>query len=151
MAGYRYQKLVELFDEDTAGVTTAAQMAALNTLNIGDLPGTPSTPSPTDTLSVNTTTPALDWANVVNTYTAPTTGAATSYSVYVDGVLKTTTTVSNYTPSALSQGAHTWQIVANDIIGSTNGPTWHFTVKDTVRADDHRAEFSEAAGCSAVS
>jgi len=112
-------------------VTTAAQMAALNTLNIGDLPGTPSTPSPTDNLAVNTTTPALDWADVVNTYTAPTTGAATSYSVYVDGVLKTTTTSSNYTPSALTQGAHTWQIEANDIIGSTVGPTWHFTV-DTV-------------------
>jgi hypothetical protein len=130
VAGYRY-KSVNFFDEDTAGVTTAAQMAALNTLHIGDAPGTPSTPSPADTVYTKTTTPALDWADVVNTYTPPTTGAATSYSVFIDGVLKTTTTSSNYTPSALGQGMHTWQIVANDIIGSTNGPTWHFTV-DTI-------------------
>lgn len=139
VAGYRY-KSVNFFDEDTAGVTTSAQMAALNSLDIGDLPGTPSTPSPVDNAAVRSTTPTLDWADVVNTYGSPMTGAATSYSLYVDGSLKATLTPSSYpaamapssyTSGALSQGAHTWQVVANDVEGSTSGAVWHFTV-DTI-------------------
>jgi hypothetical protein len=132
VAGYKY-KSVNFFDEDTAGVTTAAQRDALNTLSIGDLPGIPASPNPANNATLSSSPASLDWADVLNTYGSPSTGAATSYDVYIDGVKKTTidasTSSSAYTVSpALSSGNHTWQIIASDIIGSTNGPTWNFTI-----------------------
>src|SRR5207248_8644351 len=116
-----------------AGVTTAAQRNALNTLSIGDLPGTPASPTPANNATINSSPATLDWADVLNTYGSPSTGAATSYDVYIDGVKKTTidaaATSSSYTVSpALSAGNHTWQIIAGDIMGTTGGPTWNFTI-----------------------
>jgi hypothetical protein len=129
VAGYRY-KSINFFDEDTAGVTTQAQLDALNTLSIGDLPGTPATPSPSNSSNIASPGPTtLDWADVVNTYGSPMTGAATSYDVYIDGVFKSNLTTSSYSISpALSSGSHTWQIRANNIMGTTNGPMWSFNI-----------------------
>ena len=128
MSGYEY-KNINFFDEDTAGVTTQAQMDVLNTSSIGDLPGMPASPSPANNATIAASPATLDWADVVDTFGAGSVGAATSYDVYIDGVFKANVTASQYTVSpSLANGAHTWQVKANDILGTTAGPTWSFTI-----------------------
>ncbi len=132
-AGWRY-KSVNYFDEHT---TTAALRAEIGTQNIGDLPGTPTNPTPSNGSSVVGSPATLNWNDVLNTFGAGSVGAATKYQVFIDGVLKTTIDVatsaqadkSSYTVSpALSAGTHTWQIVAKNMFGTTSGPVWQFAV-----------------------
>ena len=67
VAGYEYRS-VNFFDEDTVGRTSQAQMDALNTLSIGDLPGTPATPTPANNATIASSPATLDWADVVDTF-----------------------------------------------------------------------------------
>ena len=132
VAGYRY-KSVNWFDEGTAGVTTQAQRDALNTLDIGDLPGVPSSPSPANGASgVNGSGLVLNWADVVNTYGTPSTGAATRYAVFLDSVMSPDVeglTTSEWTvPFQLSPGEHQWKVVAENIKGVSSSAIWTFTV-----------------------
>ena len=132
VAGYRY-KSVNWFDEGTAGVTTQAQRDALNTLDIGDLPGVPSSPSPANGASgVNGSGLVLNWADVVNTYGTPSTGAATRYAVFLDSVMSPDVeglTVSQWTvPFELAPGEHQWKVVAENIKGVASSAIWTFTV-----------------------
>lgn len=81
-------------------------------------PGTPSGPNPADGSTV-CGTPTLSWTAA---------SGATSYDVYVDGSIKCadiTTTSCN--PGSLTDGSHSWYVVAKNSCGSTTGPTWSFT------------------------
>ena len=128
VAGYKYRS-VNFFDEDTVGRTSQAQMDALNSLSIGDLPGMPATPAPANNATIAASPTILNWADVVNTFGTGSVGAATSYDVYIDGLLKANITASQYTVSTtLAAGVHTWQVKANDILGTTAGPVWNFTI-----------------------
>jgi hypothetical protein len=118
--GYRG---INYFDENS---TNASERSALAALVVPVAPGTPGNPSPANNGTASSATPTLDWGDVVTTSTK---AAATSYDVFIDGVLKANVTTSQYTvASVLSQGAHTWQIRANNIIGSALGANWSFTV-----------------------
>jgi hypothetical protein len=121
--GYRG---INFFDENS---TSSSERSALASPTVAVLPGTPASPSPASGNSVASGNVTLDWADVVG---SATTGAATSYGVYIDGVLKANVTASQYTvATALAAGAHTWQVKANDIQGTTAGPVWNFTVDTT--------------------
>jgi hypothetical protein len=135
--GYRG---INFFDENS---TDSSERSALASATVGVAPATPASLSPASGANVNTATPTLDWADVV---TSGTSGAATSYDVYIDGVLKTNVTASQYTVSpALSQGNHTWQIKAKDLIGTTVGAVWSFTV-DTVAPTIAASSFQSQSG-----
>jgi hypothetical protein len=88
---------------------------------IGDLPGTPSITAPTNGLVTTTKPTLLNWAN---------TSHATSYDVFLDGSkVAAAITTSQFSLSAsLTVADHTWQVIANDLFGSTSGPTWTFKV-----------------------
>jgi hypothetical protein len=88
---------------------------------IGNLPSAPSIVSPANGLVTTTKPRLLDWAS--------TTGA-TSYDLFLDGTKvanDTTTTQYSLSPS-LTIADHTWQVVANNLFGSTSGATWIFKV-----------------------
>jgi hypothetical protein len=119
--GYRG---INFFDDNS---TSASERTALASATVGVLPGAPATPSPANGGNFASPGPStLDWADIITTNT---TGAATSYDVYIDGALKGNVSTSNYSISpALSAGAHTWQVRAKNLIGITNGPTWSFNI-----------------------
>jgi len=97
---------------------TAAQ------LNSWIIMSAPTTPTPADNAALTGSPSTLDWADVAN---------ATSYDVYVDGALKANVATSQWTVSpALANGAHTWQIKANNNTGTKAGPTWNFNVNPAV-------------------
>ncbi|MFA6431505.1 MAG: Ig-like domain-containing protein [Candidatus Margulisiibacteriota bacterium] len=88
-------------------------------------PAVPSLSSPANGSTTNESTPPLVWI--------PSTGAV-SYEVRIDGVVKTTTTETNFTPTiALTDASHTWDVRAKDLAGnwSAYAASWSFTV-DTV-------------------
>ena len=87
---------------------------------IGTVPAKPATPSPANgATGVNRNGLVLNWADSAN---------ATSYDVYLDGVLQTNVATSQWTPPTLSQGAHNWQIAAKNAAGTVLGDLWTFNV-----------------------
>jgi GH25 family lysozyme M1 (1,4-beta-N-acetylmuramidase) len=91
------------------------------------MPAKPATPSPISGGSVGTNTPTLDWADAT---------WATSYDVYVDNAFKANVATSQWTSSALTNGAHTWRVLAkNNATGATGGitgSTWNLTVSSNI-------------------
>jgi hypothetical protein len=91
------------------------------TVSCTSLPATPSGPNPADWITLTSQPSKLDWANV---------GGATSYDVYLDG----SKVGSNLTSSdwifnlSLSNGSHSWYVIAKNSCGNKTGPTWHFTL-----------------------
>jgi hypothetical protein len=84
-------------------------------------PATPTNATPSNNLTFNSTSVTLDWAD---------SQWATSYDVYVDGVLKqnVSATTSQLSLSNLSYQNHTWQVKAKNSVGTTAGATWNFGV-----------------------
>ncbi|MDB5322136.1 MAG: Peptidoglycan-binding domain 1 protein [Phycisphaerales bacterium] len=81
-------------------------------------PSAPVYVSPGNGVTVATPPAKLDWNDV---------GVAISYDVYLDGVLKTNTTASEYAISSLIVGSHNWQVKAKNSAGTVAGATWSFT------------------------
>ena len=88
-------------------------------------PATPATPSPASGVVLSQSPTLLNWADTLR---------ATSYDVYVDGVLAASgLTTSQYTVSErLSRATHTWYVVARNSCGTTRGPLWSFIIARTV-------------------
>jgi lysozyme len=82
-------------------------------------PAAVATPNPANNASLAASPATLSWAD------SP---LATSFDVNVDGVFKANVTGTSYSPTALSAGAHTWQVWAKNSAGSTAGPVWSFTI-----------------------
>jgi hypothetical protein len=87
-----------------------------------DVTGMTGTP---DGVILATTPGELDWSDVTG---------ATGYDVYINNALVASdVTASRYVPSAsLVDGAYTWHVVAKNAAGSTQGPTWTFTIDSTI-------------------
>jgi hypothetical protein len=118
--GYRG---INYFDENS---TNASERTALAAPTVAVAPGAPVNSSPANASNLSAGIIALDWSDVVTTSTS---AAATSYDVYVDGVLQTNVATSQYTiPAGLGAGSHTWQIFARDALTTTAGPTWSFNI-----------------------
>jgi hypothetical protein len=85
------------------------------------VPAAPQLPAPANAASVQRTPATLDWADATG---------ATSYDVYLDGVLKANVSASQWTvgaPPALKT-LHSWQVIAKGPGGTTAGPTWNFRI-----------------------
>ena len=52
---------------------------------------------------------------------------ATSYDIYLDGVLKTKVTTNSWTHPTIAEGAHTWQVIARNGELSTSAAAVSFT------------------------
>ncbi len=117
--GYRG---INWFDENN---TTTAERAAIAGNVVGVLPGVPANPTPAGTVAPPVT--SLDWDDVVTTNT---TGAATSYDVYLDASFKGNTASSQWTLSpSLTSGNHTWYVVAKNMVGNTTlSPAVSFSI-----------------------
>lgn len=78
--------------------------------------------SPSNGQSFYSTSPptSLDWSDATN---------ATSYDVYLDGVLQGNVNVSQWTPgAAFSYGPHTWSVTAKNSAGTTASATFNFYI-----------------------
>jgi hypothetical protein len=117
--GYRG---INWFDENN---TSTAERAAIAGQTVGVLPGMPANATPSGSTAGPVTT--LNWDDVVTTNT---TGAATSYDVYLDSVFKGNTTSSQWPLSpSITTGSHTWYVIAKNLIGNTTlSPTVSFTI-----------------------
>jgi hypothetical protein len=67
---------------------------------------------------VDTPPAKLDWNDV---------DVATSYDVYVDGVLKANVAATEYALANVALGTHTWYVRAKNSAGGASGATWSFT------------------------
>jgi hypothetical protein len=89
------------------------------------LPGTPTSPSPSNGASNTTTTPTLTWAAA----------NAEAYDVHFGTVnppprVTVDQTSTSYSPGSLnSSTTYYWQVVAHNGEGSTTGPVWSFTTQ----------------------
>src|SRR5262249_7242400 len=79
----------------------------------GTLPGSPSTPVPSDNASLTSQPTILDWADDTN---------AQSYDVYFDNLSPINVLNSQWTVNqSLLPGQHTWHVTAKNAAGSTSG------------------------------
>ena len=85
-------------------------------------PTVATTPNPTNNITTNTLPTSFTWTAGAN---------ATSYNVYLDGVLKANVTGTSWAHTTISQGAHTWRVDSVNAELTTTGTTWNFTF-DTV-------------------
>ena len=97
------------------------------------LPGVPSGPTPSNTF-VTSKPVTLDWADAAN---------ATSYDVYLNGAATpnfTNLTTSQATGWSPGEGVRTWRVVAKNATGTTDGPTWSFTMDSVAPAASYGAQ-----------
>jgi hypothetical protein len=92
-------------------------------LNWQNFPAAPATPTPAENAALSAVPSVLDWADAQY---------ATSYDVYVDGVLRQNVTSSQWTRNITlaPNVGHTWQVVAKNTYGTASGPVWHFSYND---------------------
>jgi GH18 family chitinase len=107
-------------------------------LNWQQFPSAPTTPNPSDNATLASAPSLFDWADAAN---------ATSYDVYVDGVLRQNVASSQWTRNITitPNVAHTWQVIAKNTYGSVPGATWNFTIvtdvaPPTVQSGSHSFE-----------
>jgi hypothetical protein len=81
-------------------------------------PAAPAYASPANGANFSTPPAKLDWSDVA---------LATSYDVYLDGVLKGNVAASEYALSGLALGSHNWQIRSKNSAGTVPGATWSFS------------------------
>ncbi|MDB5296610.1 MAG: hypothetical protein JWO31_2593, partial [Phycisphaerales bacterium] len=108
---------------------TVTRWSAEDYLAVAPAPAAASSPTPTNRASFKTANApaALDWADAAY---------ATSYDVYLDGVLKGNVATSAYALGATAgYGPHTWSVTAKNATGSTAGPTWNFYVGKFIPGD----------------
>jgi hypothetical protein len=96
---------------------TVNRWSAEDFLTAAAAPTAPSYLSPGNGATV-AAAPKLDWNDVA---------VATSYDVYLDGLLKANTTATEYSISSVIAGSHNWQVKAKNSAGTVAGATWSFT------------------------
>jgi len=99
----------------------SAQTQALAPAPAATAPSAPSNPSPSNGMTgVNPSNVTLGWS-----------GNAQSYDVYINGArVASGLTSTSFRPSGITDGVtYSWNVVANNSVGSTPGPTWSFTTK----------------------
>ncbi|MBI4725722.1 SUMF1/EgtB/PvdO family nonheme iron enzyme [candidate division TA06 bacterium] len=114
----------------TAGNTATANIALAAGVPGNNAPNAPSSPSPADFATGQSTAPTLSWA-----CTDPDAGDTLKYDVYFDTANPPATLVSsNQSATSLARSGlatstiYYWKIVARDNHGSTTaGPVWQFT------------------------
>lgn len=84
---------------------------------------TPSVPSPADGETTRCGLSMLDWADACG---------ATTYTVYLNGVLAGVTPTSQLPVGPLAGGTYTWQVIAETTSSATPGPLWGFSLTDPV-------------------
>jgi hypothetical protein len=107
-------------------------------LNWQTFPAAPSTPTPADGSTLASKPALLDWADAAS---------ATSYDVYLDGLLKGNVTTSQWSTSGTTISpnvSHTWQIIARNSNGNTSGPTWSFRYNDAPNAPTNSSPANNA-------
>ena len=100
------------FDNGTTGWSGEEFMASAT-------PAASTSPNPANNTSTNSLPTSFTWTAGTN---------ATSYNVYLDGVLKSTVTSASWTHPAIADGAHTWRIDSINSELTTTGTSWNFTV-----------------------
>lgn len=107
----------------TVGSTDEIKLVPFH-LNWQTFPTIASSPTPASGATLTAKPALLDWADSAN---------ATSYDVYLDGVLKGNVTASQWSTSGVTISpnvSHSWQINAKNANGTTAGTTWTFSYND---------------------
>jgi hypothetical protein len=103
---------------------TATRWSAEDWLVAAPAPPAPTYTSPaSDTTYVRTPPTTLNWQDV---------NVATSYDVYLDGLLKADITATSWNLPPINNGTHTWQIRAKNSAGTSLGPLSSFTISRIV-------------------
>jgi lysozyme len=113
--GNGYQRWQTRFKDGVVGWCAEDLMNTVTTA-----PAAVASPTPASGAVVFTSPASLSWGD---------SALATSFDVYLDGVLKTNTTARSYALSPpVAQGSHSWRIVARNSAGTTPSATWLFTI-----------------------
>lgn len=106
-----------------SGTSGYSNLAMGQTQSPTSAPAAPASPSPANGATGVATNVTLSWSC----------SGAQSYDVYINGAsYASNVTGSSVTVSSLTAGkAYSWYVVASNSVGSTPGPTWSFTTKNS--------------------
>ena len=106
---------------NSAGSSGYSNVAAGQTQSFSSVPSVPANPKPTNGTTGVGTNATLSW----------TSSSAQRFDVYINGALFASDLGNpSIAVSSLASGStYSWNVVAKNMVGSTNGPAWTFTTQ----------------------